>query len=119
FDSGVKELETKKRVIKLVSLYSKLSKLHTSFVKKLPKNLSDIDDKLHTEFKQVLRSGRMAGKNPNLMQLPRDDKYELELLEESKNYIPKPKITERGLYQVDIDIRRSVEAPEGYIFAGS
>lgn len=94
---GEKEILTK-----MLKSWSKLAKLRGAFVEKLPNMRADTDGRIHTEFRQVLNSGRQAGKNPNLMQLPRDDSYKIEL----------PARTE----EVHIDVRECILPPPGYKF---
>ena len=79
--------------IGLVLQLRSLQKLRSSYTYNLL-SLRSPDGKLHPEFNQgSVRTGRLAGRNPNTMNLPsRDDEY---------------------------DIRKMFHAPEGYVFVGA
>lgn len=131
-----RNLNRKVKIVKLIGTYNKLTKLFTSFIKKLPKNVASSDNKLHTDFTQILKSGRMAGRNPNLMQLPRDSVYTIEYpfiqdIPENEvqnkldqvfgpgqtwRYQNEEEKTGARLVVVKADIREALEAPEGYVF---
>lgn len=49
--------------------FNKINKLD-SFAKKMPEHINDITKRIHTEFWQVLDTGRVSSKNPNLQQIP-------------------------------------------------
>lgn len=99
----LESLPQKKLVTQMIRSWGKLSKLLGSFVAKMPRMAEETADRrIHTEFKQILNSGRQAGKNPNLMQLPRDDEYEI-------NY---PNRTEK----INIDVRDCILPPPGFKF---
>ena len=64
------EHQTKHPIIPLLLEYNKLFKLKTSFVDALPKQVNRVTGRVHTKFNQVLNTGRMSCKEPNLMQTP-------------------------------------------------
>jgi DNA polymerase-1 len=50
--------------------YSKHNKLHSAFAKKLPSHVNKHSGRLHTSFWQILATGRVSSKDPNLLQIP-------------------------------------------------
>ncbi|MCP8973109.1 DNA polymerase [Bacillus licheniformis] len=58
-------------VIPLILEYRGLSKLIDAFCNKLPKEpKGTIDGRIHASYNQLVRTGRMSCKNPNLQQIP-------------------------------------------------
>lgn len=102
-DEILADLPRKAAVVDMLMSWTKMQKLTTSFIDKLPEMRSDVDGRVHTEFKQILNSGRQAGKRPNLMQLPRDDQY----------VIAYP---DRSQPNIEADVRRAILPPPGYKF---
>jgi len=105
-DEQLKELPIKYKILEMLISWGKMQKLKTAFVDKLPLVRSDIDLRLHTEFRQILNSGRQAGKNPNLMQLPRDSEY----------LVAYP---DRDRPTIIADVRKALVPPPGYKFVCS
>lgn len=67
------ELEKVKRNYPLVNLliqYNKISKLLNSFAIPLPKEINKYTGRIHTDFWQILNTGRVSSSNPNLQQIP-------------------------------------------------
>lgn len=50
--------------------YNKINKLKTAFADKLPENVNDETGRIHTEFWQILNTGRVSSSNPNMQQIP-------------------------------------------------
>lgn len=77
--TGVDELKalaekTKLPLCNIILEYRGLDKLLNTFIDKLPKDASDIDGRVHCEFKSLgTDTGRFSSANPNLQQLPRSD----------------------------------------------
>ncbi len=67
------ELEKKKRdypiVDKLIK-FNKIQKLISSFADPLPKFINKQTNRIHTEFWQILSTGRVSSSEPNLQQIP-------------------------------------------------
>lgn len=105
-DVQLEELPIKTCIVEMLMSWTKLQKLKTAFVDKLPEMRSDIDDRIHTEFRQILHSGRQAGKKPNLMQLPRDDEYEIAY-------------PDRDRPTIVVDVRKTILPPPGWKFVSA
>jgi DNA polymerase I-like protein with 3'-5' exonuclease and polymerase domains len=54
--------------------YKEAMKLYTSYGDKFLKNLSS-DNKIHTNFHQILDTGRVSSSKPNMQQIPADNKF--------------------------------------------
>ena len=54
--------------------YKEKAKLATSYGIEFLKNIK-IDNKIHTSFKQVLNTGRIASNSPNMQQIPADNRF--------------------------------------------
>jgi len=54
--------------------YKEVSKLFTTYGEEFFKYIK-IDDKVHTNFQQILNTGRMSSSDPNMQQIPSDNKY--------------------------------------------
>lgn len=68
-----RELEKYKRKFKIVELlirYNKINKLLTAFADKLHKNINPNTKRIHTNFWQILDTGRVSCSDPNLQQIP-------------------------------------------------
>lgn len=62
-------------LIKLYIKFRENSKLSTSFGQEwLDKHVSS-DGKVHTNFQQILRTGRVSSSNPNMQQIPANNEY--------------------------------------------
>lgn len=67
------ELEKFKRKYKIVDLlikYNKVHKLKTAFSDKLEQFINPVTKRVHTNFWQILDTGRVSCSNPNLQQIP-------------------------------------------------
>lgn len=67
------ELEKHKRDNKIVDLlikYNKMNKLLTAFADKLAKHINPVTKRIHTNFWQILDTGRVSCSEPNLQQIP-------------------------------------------------
>lgn len=77
--TGVDELKalaekTNLPLCKIILEYRTLDKLLNTFIDKLPNDASDVDERVHCEFKSLgTDTGRFSSANPNLQQLPRSD----------------------------------------------
>ena len=54
--------------------YKEAMKLYTSYGQTFLKNLSN-DEKIHTNFHQILDTGRVSSSKPNMQQIPADNKF--------------------------------------------
>jgi DNA polymerase-1 len=54
--------------------YKEAMKLYTSYGEAFLKNLS-CDEKIHTNFHQILDTGRVSSSKPNMQQIPADNKF--------------------------------------------
>lgn len=74
FSTDISVLESLKNdhpVIPLIIEYRQLTKLLSTYVDALPKEISDRDNRLHGEFNQTVAStGRLSSSNPNLQNIP-------------------------------------------------
>jgi len=64
----------KHEIIDLYVKYKEKMKLATSYGKDFFKFVSS-DGKIHTQFNQILDTGRVASKKPNMQQIPADNKF--------------------------------------------
>jgi DNA polymerase-1 len=54
--------------------YKEISKLYTTYGEEFFKYIKS-DNKVHTNFQQILNTGRMSSSEPNMQQIPSDNKY--------------------------------------------
>lgn len=54
--------------------YKETSKLYTTYGEEFFKYIKS-DQKIHTNFQQILNTGRMSSSDPNMQQIPSDNKY--------------------------------------------
>ena len=76
-DVNGKKMYKHRRKHKIIDLYVKYKekmKLATSYGKDFFKFVSS-DGKIHTQFNQILDTGRVASKKPNMQQIPADNKF--------------------------------------------
>jgi len=76
-DVNGKKMYKYRRQHKIIDLYVKYKekmKLATSYGKDFFKFVS-CDGKIHTQFNQILDTGRVASKKPNMQQIPADNKF--------------------------------------------
>lgn len=73
FSTAASELEKLRDahpIIPLISEYRELSKLQSTYVEALPKQV-DAENRLHTNFSQTIaQTGRLSSNNPNLQNIP-------------------------------------------------
>jgi DNA polymerase I-like protein with 3'-5' exonuclease and polymerase domains len=76
-NTDVKELSKHKNspIISDILNYRKLSKLITTYGEPLLERMHKITGRLHTSFKQMVATGRMSSANPNLQNIPKQQKY--------------------------------------------
>lgn len=55
--------------------YRKANKLISTYGESLLEKIHPITSRLHTQFKQMVSTGRMSSSNPNLQNIPREQKY--------------------------------------------
>jgi len=55
--------------------YRKYSKLISTYAETLIEKINKVTGRLHTEFKQMVATGRMSSSNPNLQNIPKKQKY--------------------------------------------
>ena len=68
-------LHSEEPFIKKLIQYRKEAKIISSFGKKfLSKHLKK-DNRLHTQFNQIVETGRMSSRNPNMQQIPSDKEF--------------------------------------------
>lgn len=71
--TAMRELEKQKRDYPLVDLlikYNKINKLKTAFADKLESFINPVTGNIHTNFWQILDTGRVSCNQPNLQQVP-------------------------------------------------
>ena len=75
--SDVKELGKFKKnsTVKLLLNYRKYAKFITTYGEALINRIHPETGRLHTRFKQMVDTGRMSSSNPNLQNIPKEQKY--------------------------------------------
>lgn len=75
--SDVKELSKFKNnsVVKLLLNYRKYAKFITTYGEPMINRINPETGRLHTRFKQMVDTGRMSSSNPNLQNIPKEQKY--------------------------------------------
>jgi len=75
--TDVKELSRYKKnpVVKLLLDYRKVEKFITTYGDPMINRIHPITGRLHTSFKQMVDTGRMSSSNPNLQNIPKQQKY--------------------------------------------
>lgn len=64
-------LYDKHPIIKEIGTYRQLSKLRSTFIEGLSKNIDSVDNRVHTTFNQTLTTtGRLSSSEPNLQNIP-------------------------------------------------
>jgi DNA polymerase I-like protein with 3'-5' exonuclease and polymerase domains len=74
-DKGTLEKYKGHPVIDDLIIYRKLSKLISTYNENLMRKIHPITGKLHTDFKQMVKTGRMASGNPNLQNIPGQQRF--------------------------------------------
>jgi len=62
-------------VIDAILDYRKAEKLISTYSETLLSKISSVTDRLHTDFRQLISTGRLSSNNPNLQNIPHDQKY--------------------------------------------
>jgi len=75
--SDVKELSKYKKnsIVKLLLDYRKYEKFITTYGDPMIGRIHPITGRLHTSFKQMVDTGRLSSSNPNLQNIPKEQKY--------------------------------------------
>ena len=75
--SDVKELDKYKSnpTVSLLLQYRKHEKFCSTYGEALLNRIHPITNRLHTEFKQLLNTGRLSSSDPNLQNIPHDERY--------------------------------------------
>jgi DNA polymerase I-like protein with 3'-5' exonuclease and polymerase domains len=75
--SGVKELNKHKNnsTVKLLLDYRKAEKFITTYGERMIDRIHPLTGRLHTTFKQMVDTGRMSSSDPNLQNIPKQQKY--------------------------------------------
>lgn len=50
--------------------YNKMNKLSSAFAEKMPEHVNTVTGRVHTEFWQILDTGRVSSNKPNMQQIP-------------------------------------------------
>lgn len=62
-------------IVKMILKYRKEDKIVSSFGEEYINKYLDIDDRLHTSYNQIVATGRLSSRDPNLQQVPSDKEY--------------------------------------------
>jgi len=75
--SDVKELGKYRSnsIVKLLLDYRKYAKFITTYGEPMIERMHPLTGRLHTRFKQMVDTGRMSSSNPNLQNIPKEQKY--------------------------------------------
>ncbi len=69
--SELDKLEGRHPIIPFISQYRELTKLQSTYIVALPKMVSKVDKRIHTNFNQTIAAtGRLSSINPNLQNIP-------------------------------------------------
>ena len=68
-------LEENKKLIKDYLVYKELRQRCTTFGEDFLKYINPITGRIHTNYKQILNTGRISSSNPNLQNIPSDEAY--------------------------------------------
>lgn len=74
-DKGALEKYEGHPVVDDILAYRKLSKLITTYNEALIARIHPVTGKLHTQFRQMISTGRMSSNNPNLQNIPAKQKF--------------------------------------------
>ncbi len=92
----LEKLYDKHPIIKEISSYRQLSKLKSTFIEGLSKNVDSKDNRVHTTFNQTLTTtGRLSSSEPNLQNIP--------IKQEAGREIRKAFVASQGNVLVDAD----------------
>jgi len=75
--TDVKELGKYKKnpIVKLLLDYRKYSKFITTYGEPMIDRIHPLTGRLHTSFRQMVDTGRLSSSNPNLQNIPKEQKY--------------------------------------------
>ena len=75
--TDVKELNKYKNnpIVDLFLQYRKYEKFITTYGEPMIDRIHPVTNRLHTSFKQMVATGRMSSSNPNLQNIPKEQKY--------------------------------------------
>jgi len=75
--SDVKELKKHKHnpIVKLLLDYRKYAKFITTYGEPMIDRIHPLTGRLHTRFKQMVDTGRMSSSDPNLQNIPKEQRY--------------------------------------------
>lgn len=75
--SDVKELAKHKKnpIVNLLLTYRKYSKFITTYGEPMINRINPLTGRLHTSFRQMVDTGRLSSSNPNLQNIPKEQKY--------------------------------------------
>lgn len=75
--TDVKELNKYKNnsIVKLLLDYRKVEKFITTYGERMINRIHPLTGRLHTTFKQMVDTGRMSSSDPNLQNIPKQQKY--------------------------------------------
>lgn len=71
----MKQYSEKFPIVDMYLKYKEYRKLHTSYGLNFLSKINPITNRIHSNFMQLLNTGRIASTNPNLQQIPRDKEY--------------------------------------------
>jgi DNA polymerase I-like protein with 3'-5' exonuclease and polymerase domains len=77
--SDVKELSKYKKnpIVGLLLEYRKYAKFITTYGEPMINRINPLTGRLHTSFRQMVDTGRLSSSNPNLQNIPKEQKYRL------------------------------------------
>jgi DNA polymerase I-like protein with 3'-5' exonuclease and polymerase domains len=77
--SDVKELSKYKKnpIVNLLLEYRKYAKFITTYGEPMINRINPLTGRLHTSFRQMVDTGRLSSSNPNLQNIPKEQKYRL------------------------------------------
>ena len=109
------KLKGKHPIIEKILEYRSLTKLYTTYIEGLIKEISS-DNKIHTIYNQALtRTGRLSSQEPNLQNIPARDEYGKLI---RKAFIPSEDLIMSGDYsQIELRILSSIANVESLINA--
>mgnify|MGYP001560667369 FL=1 len=72
----IKKFENKWPIIKDYLEYKQLKKLGTSYGLKFLKHIHPVTGRIHSDYYQILNTGRISSNNPNMQNIPNEEKRE-------------------------------------------
>ena len=83
---AVSEIKDKHSIVSTYIEYKEKSKLFNAYGPKFYKYVMS-DNKVHTRFDQILDTGRVSSRNPNMQQIPADNTYRNAFAPEDKSWV--------------------------------